>query len=85
MYHVNHVRLQALRHGFNQRGKSIVDWAKRNHFKLEMVYAALAGRYKGLRGEGDCMWRKKKALAETAALIVLRKKSRRSGGVPEED
>ena len=52
MYHVDQGRLKQLRDGFVQRGESIVDWAKRNQFRPEMVYAVLAGRHKGLRGEG---------------------------------
>lgn len=52
MHHVDQARLQQLRDGFVQRGESIVDWAKQNQFRPEMVYAVLAGRHKGLRGEG---------------------------------
>nr|WP_155435813.1 DNA-binding protein [Pseudoduganella danionis] len=37
---------------FAQRGESIADWAIRHNFRPQMVYAVLAGRNKGLRGEG---------------------------------
>lgn len=52
MYDVDHDRLQAIRSAFVERGQSIVEWAEENHFRPEMVYAVLAGRHKGLRGEG---------------------------------
>lgn len=52
MYQVDQAQLQAARNAFAARGESIADWAKKNNFRPEMVYAILAGRNKGLRGEG---------------------------------
>lgn len=52
MYIVDQARLSEVRLAFVQRGESIADWAVRHNFRPQMVYAVLAGRNKGLRGEG---------------------------------
>ena len=52
MAKINAERLELARKSFEDRGESIVEWARRNRFHPDAVYAILGGRNKGTRGEG---------------------------------
>jgi len=52
MARINVERLALAREGFETRGESIVEWARKNQFHPDTVYAILGGRNKGSRGEG---------------------------------
>lgn len=52
LYKIDAIQLQKIRDGFIARGETVADWARRNEFRVPMVYAVLAGRQKCLRGEG---------------------------------
>lgn len=50
MAKINAERLELARKSFEDRGESIVEWARRNRFHPDTVYAILGGRNKGTRG-----------------------------------
>lgn len=44
-------RIHEVKHAFESNGLSISDWAAEHGFRRESVYALLAGRSRGRRGE----------------------------------
>lgn len=44
---------EEIRREFAARGITIADWARRNGFRKNEVYAVLAGRTRGLRGKAN--------------------------------
>jgi gp16 family phage-associated protein len=44
-----------VRQWFFEHGISVTDWARKNGFRRDVVYAALAGRTRGYRGQAHAV------------------------------